>query len=411
MLAAVIFPLLVIVMALVVDLGRIYAVQTKAQNASDTALLGAVATISTTDLNTETTRLFLANYPLRYMGSNVGQISTTEISPGVYEATFSLQLPTTVTGIFGDGETTINILSQVTRGFEITQNRRLELSLVLDNTGSMVNAPIAGLKTATRDLTNILFGNAETLNNIRISLLPYDVAVNVGPDRASWIRGPYLPAYNQFALLGKGYISNRNSDAPPNGLNDFTDDPPFVEDTRFRVPVPIGGVSCGDVADPGLVQMKFGMNNKTQVIGLIDTMQASGCTRINVGLMWGWFTLSPKWVGLWDAGQPNLPAQPNPLLDKVMVLMTDGQNTVYVGAPGHSNDNNSTALLCTSIKAQGITLYTVGFGQSFNLNEELLRNCATSPSHYWLAPTAADLRTAFRQIADDIVFSTIRLSK
>jgi len=408
-LAAAIFPLLIIVMALVVDIGRTYAIQSKAQSASDAALLGAVATMSTHDLTEETTRIFNADFPASYMGAIVGAITTAEVSPSVYEASFTIQVPTLLTGVFNSNMTTVNILSQVTRGYEIEQNRRLELALVLDNTGSMSGQPIEGLKNASRDLTNILFGSAETLNNVHVSLLPYDVDVNIGPDRASWIQGAYLAPYNVWVPSGNGFVSNRNSDSPRNLLDDFTDAAPTTEETRFRVPVNAPNTSCGDVVTPSLPRMHFGMNSKSQILAVIDTMIASGCTRINVGLMWGWFTLSPSWQGLWDANQPTLPSSPNPLLDKAVVLMTDGQNTVFNGAAGTSNDNDTTALLCTAIKAQGITLYTVGF--SGNVNETLLRNCATSPSHYWFAPNEAELRTAFRQIADDLVFSTIRLSK
>ena len=38
-----------------------------------------------------------------------------------------------------------------------------------------------------------------------------------------------------------------------------------------------------------------------------------------------------------------LPANPDPLLDKAVVLMTDGQNTVFYGYQGTSNDNDTTA--------------------------------------------------------------------
>ena len=410
-LTALFLPLLVIVMAVVVDIGRVYAVQAKAQNAMDAALLGAVATISTTSIDSEVPRIFNTNYPTQYMGSTVGSIGLTNFGNGVYEAAVTITVPYSVIGLFSSDFATVHILSQVTNSFGLTPAQRLELALVLDNTGSMSGAKIEALRRASQDLVGILFGPNETLNNIRINLVPYDVAVNLGPDRASWIQGAFLAPYNAMAATGNGFVSNRNTDSPRNSYNDLTNTPPQTEETRFRVPVNASNTSCPDRANTNLPRMRFGMNVKSQALSAVNAMQASGCTRINVGMMWGWFSLSPSWQGLWDPALPGLPASPNPLLDKVVVLMTDGQNTVFNGASSTSVDDDTTLAMCAAVKASNITVYTVGFGSAGDVNPTLLRNCASSPSHFWLAPTEADLRTAFRQIADDIVFSTIRLSK
>ena len=157
--------------------------------------------------------------------------------------------------------------------------------------------------------------------------------------------------------------------------------------------------------------MQFGMHNKSDILNMLQTMKASGCTRINVGLMWGWFTLSPNWRGLWDIAQPALPADFSPQLSKQLVLMTDGQNTVFEGNNGASVDDNTAAALCQAIKAQGITIYTVGFGAPGSINATLLQNCASQHNYYFNAPTAAQLQVVFHQIADEIVFNSLRLSQ
>jgi Flp pilus assembly protein TadG len=413
---AVMLPVLVILMAMAVDAGRAYAVQAKAQNASDAALLGAVASIGANpDLQGETVRLFNANYPTNYMSSTVGAIATSIVSPGVYQATFTVTVPTTVTGIFSSDIATIQILSEVTSGYDVTQNRRLELALVLDNTGSMAGAKLAGLKQASRDLTDIIFGTAETLNNVHISLLPYDVGVNLGtdPSHSAWIQGAYLPIWNTNIAGGHGWISNRNSDLPPNSYNDMTDTPPGATDeTRFRISTGVGTGTCNDATHINLPAMQFALNTRSQIYSFIDTMIAGLCTRINVGLMWGGLSLSPQWAGIWDPARPNLPATPSALIDKALVLMTDGLNTVYMGdGVSMANDDATTAQMCSAIKSRGITIYVVGFGSGGEINENLLRACASQPSYYWNAPTPEQLRTAFRQIADDIVFNTLRLSR
>ena len=53
-----------------------------------------------------------------------------------------------------------------------------------------------------------------------------------------------------------------------------------------------------------------------------------GGTTGNLGLAWGWRTISPSWRGLW--GDPDLPLDyGTDYIDKVVVLLTDGNNEFY----------------------------------------------------------------------------------
>ena len=290
--------------------------------------------------------------------------------------------------------------------------RKLELAMVLDNTGSMGEVAswnpdgtyvtkLQTLKQASKDLVTILFGNETISDNIHVSVIPYDVDVNIGASHADWIQAPYVPQFY-------GFVSNRNYDSPPNALNDISDATPTAEETRFRTPLNAPS-SCYDTVSTALAPMKFGLNDKNQLFAAFDTMVPTACTRINVGLMWGWFTLSPNWKGLFDSAQPALPEESSSALTKAMILMTDGINNVFTGASGTSNDNTTTLALCEAVKAQGITLYTVGFGS--NVNSPLLQACASKPTYYWFAPTSEDLQQAFHAVADDILFNTIHLTE
>lgn len=432
-LTALMFSVLLLVLALVVDIGRLYVVQNKAQQASDAALLGAVATAysnaENTDpavveaaVNAEYARLFAANYPAGYMGSTIQNLNVSAGAGGAWRATFDAELPTLIMGVFNQHSTSAGILSEVTRGFGSVPGRQLELAMVLDNTGSMAGAVAGGgtkiqaLYYATLDLIDIIFGEAETLNNVHISFVPYEAVVNVGSGRASWVQAPYVATYNSYAAFygpGNGFLSNRHYDrTPQNAYNDISDAPPTSEETRFRIPTPFAGATCQDGPGGQLPPMRFALNSKSQLVAAAGTMGVGGCTRINVGLMWGWFTLSPNWRGVW--GEPSaFPQDFAPeTRDKALILMTDGLNTVYYGQNGFADDDVTTAQLCEAVKAQGITVYTVGLGANpSEVNETLLRDCASNPAYYWFAPTAADLRTAFRQIADTLLYSSIRLSQ
>ncbi len=408
---ALMMPLIVVAMTIVGDIGRAYTVRNKAQYALDAALLGAVTTASTTPVEMEMHRLFNANFPQGYLGAMLNNIQVMQTPEGTYKAMATLEVPSMVIDALNADFTTLNVSAQVTQDQEVMQNRRLEVALVLDNSTSMAGSRLAGLKQAANDLANILFGNAQMLQNLTVSIVPYNNHVNIGSGHTNWVQIPHQASYNQYAASGDGYVSNRNRDRPsPNSFNDISDAPPLSEETRFRTPSSAG--AGFDPTWPGLPKIAFALNSKPAVQAAINTLVANGDTRINVGLMWGWFTLSPQWAGIFDPDRPEIPAPADPLRDKVVVLMTDSVNSEYNGTCSTcSNDNVTTPIMCEAVKAQGIIIYSIGFGTAGQVNQPLLRNCATTPEHYFLAPTVEQLRTVFQQIADDVLLNVVRISQ
>lgn len=427
--------LITIVFAMVIDMGRIYAAQSRAQSASDAALLGAVKGARNPNLQaeqqrveTEARRLFAANYPQDYLGTSISDYFITQAAPQMvndvetvdYRSQLMLRVPSIIVGLFSSDFTDIPVVSvaTVTTTDSVTP---LELALVLDNTGSMCEpcTKIAGLKQASSDLINILFGDNATSNDITVSIIPYNVAVNIGAGRRAWIQpGSSQTRYDSFNVSGNGYVSNRNNDITPNnGFNDASSvapNPAAVE-TLFRTPLR-NITNYGECVDTELnypvARMRFGMNVKADILAVINGMATNGCTRIPVGLMWGWFTLSPNWAGLFDAARPGVPAPFSAQINKSLVLMTDGKNTAFDGRNGSRIDDNTMAQICTAVKADGITLYVVGLGTGAQVNEPVLQACASpGPNRYWLAPTAEQLREAFRQIASEILSQSTRLSQ
>ncbi|TNE36102.1 MAG: hypothetical protein EP348_07665 [Alphaproteobacteria bacterium] len=180
-------------------------------------------------------------------------------------------------------------------------------------------------------------------------------------------------------------------------------------------------------------------------------MVANGNTAVNIGMVWGWRTLSPRWNGQWYGSSTyNLPSGYSALpldygeqnMDKVVVLMTDGENTIgsknvynsfgrqklYGTSQPYSSywDNNGfmnpylpndgddypdkadQKLLdtCTAMKAAGIKIYTVLLVDG---NSNMMRDCATSPKHAFVAKTADDLKKHFNTIGEEL--SNLRISK
>jgi hypothetical protein len=171
--------------------------------------------------------------------------------------------------------------------------------------------------------------------------------------------------------------------------------------------------------------------DKATVKAKINEMAAKGMTSIGEGAAWGWRMLSPG--APFTEGRA-YDADEN---QKVLVLMTDGQNTytpnstflksqyglfgfVARGQLGTTSTNSSTLTsamdtrtlqTCTNMKAAGVIVYTVAFqipGDEAGALT-LLQNCATDSDKYFAPNTEADLLNAFNAIGKDI--SMLRISQ
>lgn len=159
-------------------------------------------------------------------------------------------------------------------------------------------------------------------------------------------------------------------------------------------------------------------NDKATIDAGIDALDVQGNTYINLGAVWGWRMLSPRWRGYWggDMNTNNLPYDYNqPLMTKAAVIMTDGQNFAYPGfalqdgVPNNASLDTRLTTTCTEMKARGITVYTVVFDANSAALKTLMRNCATSSAHFFDSPSEAALRKSFRAIGDSL--TNLRISK
>ena len=171
--------------------------------------------------------------------------------------------------------------------------------------------------------------------------------------------------------------------------------------------------------------------DKTTVKNAINAMAAQGATGVGEGAAWGWRVLSPE-VPFTDGR-----AYSTKNNTKVLVLMTDGQNTYYPnskflkswydiygyvdrGHLGTTSTNSSTLTqimdqrtlqTCNNMKAAGVVIYTVAFqipGDETGALD-LLNSCASDQDKYFAPGTEAELLSAFNAIGRDI--SELRVSK
>ena len=99
-------------------------------------------------------------------------------------------------------------------------------------------------------------------------------------------------------------------------------------------------------------------------------------------------------------------AAPATNLNKVIVFLTDGENTENRFSSSQSSIDARTKALCTAIKANNIQIYTIRVIEG---NATLLRNCATSADMYYSVSTASELTSVFASIAQAL--SNLRISQ
>jgi len=243
---------------------------------------------------------------------------------------------------------------------------------------------------------------------------------------------------------------------------DVTDDPPSVEKwpTYFAADTAYNGVnnwrgpynSSGDGSGNNLINTTYPndrsanqgcprqtlttlTNSKSGLQTAVNNLvNPIGGTHITLGAAWGWRLLSPRWRGLWGGQMDsnNLPLDyDEPLSQKAMILMTDGENTAYTqyytaygmlaeGALGTTNDPNvaaetlnaKTLEICDAMKEEGVLIYTIVFGVGggpTSPGKTMMKNCASRADYYFDSPSQASLQTAFRTIGDSL--SKLRVSK
>ncbi|MEQ1706294.1 MAG: TadE/TadG family type IV pilus assembly protein [Rickettsiales bacterium] len=431
-----------------IDMSRAQLVQSRMSSALDNAGLAAAATISTNNIDAEAGKYFNANFPAAYMGTNLGALVVT---PNADNSVLSLSIngtvPTVFMQIFGINTIAVSANSEVTRA-----SKGLEVVLVMDTTGSMTQSAgdgiskITAAKSAAISLVNILYGSNETIPNLWIGLVPFSQTVNIGTGRDSWTSST---SFNWGTTSWAGCVESR-SNGTLTPQYDINDDPPSVrlfpkyyapDDSYNNWISNTGTYSYSSTKGPNVYCPKAitpMTASKTTISNAINAMTTGGNTHINLGVVWGWRMISPRWQGLWggEMNTNNLPlAYNSPLMNKAVIIMTDGDNTISddrysaYGYPdagqlgpnpcptsscstGETELNTRTTTACSNIKANGsnVVIYTIAFGTTIGTTaKNMLKACASKPEFYFASPTGADLAIAFNQIGDSL--ANLRISK
>ncbi|SMH47603.1 pilus assembly protein [Mesorhizobium australicum] len=486
MMFALVAPVFLGAIGLAVDITTLASARSHMQSALDAAVLAASRLDDTAEARDELFQAFLAAN-LANMNSIENADGDLNIDKGLNYIRTDATLTADVKLMLLRGP--VQRLSVNASAYESTNE--LEVALVLDNTGSMGATNMAALRSAATDLVNILENASSSNRKVRAALVPFVAQVNVkgeGYD-AGWIdtdgKAPYNGAnfdkngnknYNHLDLFKhlnvewKGCVEARPA---PYNLDDTAPDPKtpatlfvpsFAPDNpgaAAKSPNSSSAWNNSYLADSFTSSDKSKVKDvarylssataryiedkpprstgpnyacATPITPLTDdftklktsisamTYWEGGGTNVSEGLAWGMRVLSP--------GEPYTQGKPfkQESVSKVVVVFTDGENTVF-GASSQSfntsdygaysfldsgrfgTTNRSTALtnvntwtssMCTALKNQDVQIFTVLLGADTAANRTLYSACASSPSNYYPTSNVSQLKVAFQKIGNAI---------
>ncbi len=331
------------------DSALAFMVKARMQRALDAAGLVAGRVVFSENVEADAQAFFDANFPADYLGSTVTQFAvSTDAEKEFVTLTAEASYPTHFMDVFGFEHVSVDVRTVIHR-----ENRGMELALVMDNTGSMRSGgKMAAMKDAAHLLIDIIYGEKTTLPDVWIGVVPYTAAVNIGPAHADWLdaadRVNELPdPFDPTDWLGcvEARAAPLDQDDTPPGDGAFTsyfyaadvdnEWPPVNEANGAKNNGTGPNLGCG----PAITSLTPARATIDAAITEMLPWHRGGTTS-NLGLVWGWRTLSPRWQGLWGGPTPDtMPlAYDQPLIDKVVVILTDGQNQFY-DFKGHGPGN------------------------------------------------------------------------
>jgi Flp pilus assembly protein TadG len=391
---AILFGLALLPLALAigvtVDYGRALVVRERMADAADASALaiGSWPSLSEAELKTKAQQYFNANYST----SSIGATSAVQVSfPGNdIIVNVSGTVPTTFMRLANVNTIDVGASSTVTR-----KQRKIELALVLDTTGSMDSSgKMDAMQAAAKGMVDTLFKGDK--DDVKIAVVPFSAAVNVGTanKNATWLDKGTYPNMSNVAKEDHNFNNGENAwelmkdlkntswngcvrerggsyeltdDEPNQGVKNSLFAPYFApdepdwdhDDGNWYSNNYIDDGDCGTSQDwrrsPRRCQKYTGKykdaspsgdgpdencpasdiepltNVQGQVVSAIETLQPKGSTVIPAGLLWGWRVLSPS------APFTEGSAYDSEKWVKAIVLLSDGQNSVGGGGNGHNN--------------------------------------------------------------------------
>lgn len=293
--------------------------------------------------------------------------------------------------------------------------RKIELSLALDNTGSMGQSnKIVELKKAVVNLLDTMqkLNDAEP-GSVKVALVPFTTQVKLGKSYANtaWVRFHDNGAAGTAAekAAWNGCIMDRDQ---PQNVSDT--DPTGSAWSRWH-PIAYQGRSprnvdwngpCNSLQQVTPLTADLKSTGAGSLRAAVSAMQANGNTNVSIGVAWGLKPLMNR-APFSGAAAPG----DNDVI-KAMIVLTDGDNTEDRWSGSQSAIDARTRSTCDMAKDavknaapsaaadSYVRLYTIRVIQG---NRSLLQDCAGNGGGYSEVSQASQLNDVFQGIVNQIL--------
>lgn len=307
-----------------IDVMRYEAVRTKMQHVLDRAVLAAA------DLDQEADPSSVANDYVATAGV-AGALTNVAVEEGLNYRTVSATGATDVNTFFMRmaGIDSLHAPALSTAEEKIS---KVEISMVLDISGSMgSNNKIQNLRSAAKEFVDtVITPTTDALDQTTISIVPYNATVNLGPTVSQYFNLEDTHAYSNCAIFDDADFNTVDI----TGTQELERLAHFDLYSSSEYTTSISSPWCPD-DDYG--EIVVASSDADALNTHIDSLGAGGNTAIDLGMKWGSALLSDAAAPVFDAMradghlEASATARPAAFTDteamKVVVLMTDGQNT------------------------------------------------------------------------------------
>lgn len=405
-LAAIMISAITLVMGGSLDVVRATTLRVSMQQALDAAVLAASPLNQTQDANEAVRQYFFANISdLVANPEAVDLVISSDLNDSgkSVSASASVSYPTVFLPLIGIAEMTIDVESGGEQGWQ-----QVEVSLVVDVSGSMGGSKIAELRAAAEEFVELILTD-DVIDLTTISLIPFATHVNVGSVFEDYLDPASIDNDKDNDYTdGHRWLGCIDMKADHHSIDAFEDGDitPLPEYENYRL--------CPDDDNQAI----FVSNNKSDLISRIRDLENESCpacyTGIDEGAALGLKALVPDMRGAFGGGiAAGRPLDTAPGNVKVLVVMTDGAMNKYY-RPTHCWDytygcseypiteadaEQSLRNMCSAARAEGMIVFAVGFQIPVGSSADtLMRDCASDDLHYFLAGNN-ELEDVFAQIA------------
>ena len=438
--------LILLITGMAVDFMRVESTRTRIQGTLDRAVLAAA------DLGQTLPREEVVQDYMEKAGLGDALQGTPTVSEGLnfreVSAVAEAQVPMMFSGLARILDADAKIHESMTvPAFSVAEERvsKVEISLVLDISGSMEsNSRMTNLHTAATEFVNTVLkdGNEDLVS---VSLIPYSEHVNAGPDIFDQLNVRKVHNYSHCIEFDNDEFTSTSLSMTEryNQMQYFQ----WNYNGSYRY-----GNDLSETVCPRWDYERINPweSSRTELVTQINQLRGRAGTSIFLGLKWGAALLDPSTKPILSslvasnkvdasfAGRPA--AYDDDETVKFIILMTDGENSNSSRIQSWAYDSNSDYAhwsrynfnwyldnyvsswkhgqysylkynrtlgnelmgdICDAAKAQGIVIWTIGFEIPDPLGNQVLSDCATSPSHFFDVD-GIEISNAFSAIATQI---------